>query len=135
MKITSVLRTILLVLLALFFLSAGMSHFTTVEEFMKTVPPFLPFPKLIVQVTGAMEIIFAAGLLWSNFRRQTGLLLSLFLLAVLPANIYMALADIPFNGRDLTDAQLWFRVFLQFPLIALVLWTTGFWVKKKPNAV
>lgn len=124
------MRTVTLCLLALFFFSAGVSHFTEVEAFIKIVPPFLPFPKLIVQVTGAMEMIFAAGLLWPRYCRRTGILLSLFLLAVLPANIYMALADIPFNGRDLTDAQLWFRVVLQFPLIALVLWSTQYWTKE-----
>ena len=131
MRISAVLRTVVLVLLALFFFAAGVSHFTATAEFAKIVPPFLPFPELIVQVTGVMEIVFAVGLLWPKVRRQTGILLSLFLLAVLPANIYMAIADIPFNGRDLTDFQLWFRVGLQFPLIALILWATNFWNKPK----
>lgn len=131
MRISAVLRTVILVLLALFFFAAGLSHFTATAEFARIVPPFLPFPKLIVQVTGVMEIVFAAGLLWPKVRRQTGIFLSLFLLAVLPANIYMAIADIPFNGRDLTDFQLWFRVALQFPLIALILWATNFWHKPK----
>lgn len=125
-----IIKLALCILFALFFLAAGVSHFTEVDNFAKIVPPFLPFPELIVQVTGAMEIIFAMGLLIPKSRRQTGILLSLFLLAVLPANIYMALADIPFNGNDLTTFQLWFRVFLQFPLIALILWATGFWTRR-----
>jgi uncharacterized membrane protein len=131
MKFVPTIQLIFCGLLAVFFLLAGISHFTAVDEFVKIVPPFLPFPKLIVQVTGVMEIIFAVGLIWPKYRRQTGILLSLFLIAVLPANIYMAVADIPFNGRDLTDFQLWFRVVLQFPLIALVLWASGF-RKKTP---
>lgn len=134
MRASGIARTVMLCLFALFFFSAGISHFTKIEAFVKIVPPFLPFPELIVQVTGAMEIIFAGGLLWPKYRRQTGILLSLFLLAVLPANIYMALADIPFNGRDLTIFQLWFRVAMQFPLIALILWATEFWKQKPPNA-
>ena len=112
--------------LAIFFFIAGLFHFTQLDAFVEIVPPFLPFPKLIVQVTGAMEIVFAIGLLIPKLRQKTGLLLSLFLLAVLPANIYMALSDIPFNGRDLTAFQLWLRVALQFPFIALILWATGF---------
>ncbi len=122
----------LCILFALFFFLAGISHFTQLEEFAKIVPPLLPFPKLIVQVTGVMEIVFAAGLLWPKTKYYTGILLALFLLAVLPANIYMALADIPFNGTDLTTFQLWLRVFLQFPLIALILWATGFWERPRP---
>ena len=55
----------------------------------------------------------------------TGLLLSAYLLAVLPANIYMALAQVPLGDTALSPAALWIRVALQFPLIALVLWSTG----------
>lgn len=115
-------------LLAAFFLLAGVFlHFFEAETVAKIVPPFLPFPKLIVILTGVLEILFALGLVWSKWRRLTGIVLSLYLLAVLPANIYMALEGMPLGGRDLTAFQLWFRVTLQFPLIALVLWATGFW--------
>jgi uncharacterized membrane protein len=62
MKFVPTIQLIFCGLLAVFFLLAGISHFTAVDEFVKIVPPFLPFPKLIVQVTGVMEIIFAVGL-------------------------------------------------------------------------
>lgn len=130
MTYKSISQWVLCVLLALFFFAAGLLHFIKVDAFVQIVPPFLPFPKLIVQVTGVMELLFAIGLLVPLFRRVTGILLSLFMFAVLPANIYMAMADIPFNGRDLTDFQLWFRVALQFPLIGIVLWASGFWSTK-----
>ncbi len=118
--------------LALFFLAAGiLLHFMAADEVAKIVPPFLPFPKLIVVVTGVMEILFAIGLIRPKWRRLTGIVLSLYLLAVLPANIHMALAGMPLGGRDLTAFQLWFRVALQFPLIALILWASGFWKKPK----
>lgn len=110
--------------LALFFLFAGIAHFAKVDAFAAIVPPLLPFPKLIVWVTGVMELGFALFLLCPHLRPQTGVLLSLFLLAVLPANIYMAMAGIPFGEAVASPAALWFRVFLQFPLIALILWAT-----------
>lgn len=116
--------------LALFFLAAGvLLHFMSVSEVAKIVPPFLPFPELIVVMTGVMEVMFSVGLIWPKWRRLTGMVLSVYLLAVLPANIYMALEGMPLGGRDLTAFQLWFRVFLQFPLIALILWASGFWEK------
>lgn len=117
-------KTIICWLLAAFFLLAGITHFTQTDSFAAIVPPALPFKHLIVQITGAMELVFAVGLLMPKWRRITGWALSAFLLAVLPANIYMALAGIPF-GELSSPTALWVRVFLQFPLIALVLWACG----------
>lgn len=117
-------KTIICWLLAAFFLLAGITHFTQTDSFAAIVPPALPFKHLIVQITGAMELVFAVGLLVPKWRRITGWALSAFLLAVLPANIYMALAGIPF-GELSSPTALWVRVFLQFPLIALVLWACG----------
>ena len=48
--------------LALFFATAGVLHITETESFARIVPPVLPFPEPIVQVTGAMELTFAVGL-------------------------------------------------------------------------
>lgn len=117
-------KTIICWLLAAFFFLAGITHFTQTDSFAAIVPPALPFKHLIVQITGAMELVFAVGLLVPKWRRITGWALSAFLLAVLPANIYMALAGIPF-GELSSPTALWVRVFLQFPLIALVLWACG----------
>lgn len=118
------IKLALIVLFALFFVSAGIAHFTKVDDFAAIVPPLLPFPKLIVWVTGLMEIGMGVMLLCPHFRPQVGVLLSLFLLAVLPANIYMAMAEIPFGDSVSSPTALWIRVALQFPLIGLIYWTT-----------
>ncbi len=123
-------KTIICFLLAGFFIFAGITHFTQDSVYAEIVPPLLPFPYAIVWITGVMEIIMGIGLLMPRWRRLAGMLLAPFLLAVLPANIYMAIADIPFNGKDLTAAQLWIRVALQFPLIALILWASGGFPRK-----
>ncbi|GHB04464.1 membrane protein [Algimonas arctica] len=117
-------KTLLCWLLAVFFLLAGIAHFTQTASFAAIVPPVLPFKHLIVQVTGAMELAFAVGLVVPSWRRVTGLALSAFLLAVLPANIHMAIVGMPL-GEMSSPIALWFRVFLQFPLIVLVLWACG----------
>ena len=109
---------------ALFFFVAGISHFTADDKFAAIVPPLLPFPYVIVWVTGVMEICFAVMLLCPHFRPRVGVLLGLFLLAVLPANIYMAVAEIPFGETEASPAALWIRVALQFPLIAVIYWCT-----------
>ena len=118
------LRAVVRIALAAFFAVAGVLHFTMTDAFASIVPPALPYPKLIVQVTGVMELAFAPGLLHPATRRATGWALAAYLLAVLPANIYMAVERIPLGGRELSDAVLWVRVAMQFPLIGVVLWAT-----------
>jgi len=117
-------------LLALFFLFAGYAHFASVDAFAAIVPPLLPFPKLIVQVTGVIEIVLAIGLLLPKYRKLSGLLFAPYLLAVLPANIYMAIGTIPLGETAISPTALWIRVALQFPLIALILWASGNFEKK-----
>ncbi len=112
------------IILGLIFLFAGILHFAMDGSFARIVPPFFPDPVMIVWVTGVIELCFAAMLLTGLFLPQTGYLLSLYLLAVLPANIYMAMEEITFGSAYLTPTVLWARVALQFPLIALVLWAT-----------
>lgn len=113
------------ILLAAFFFVAGILHFQLDDAFARIVPPMLPFPLAIVWITGVMELVFAAALVVKWRLPLTGLLLSAYLLAVLPANIYMAIAGIPLGDTALSPAALWTRVALQFPLIALVLWCAG----------
>lgn len=127
---TARVKTALCYLLALFFIMAGIAHFTQDDMFAAIVPPLLPFPYLIVWVTGVIEIILAVGLIWPRYRRLSGLLFAPYLLAVLPANIYMAVAGIPLGDHAASPTALWIRVALQFPLIALILWASGNFTKK-----
>ncbi|MDB2438493.1 DoxX family protein [Hellea sp.] len=112
-------------LFALFFFVAGIMHFVQDDSFAAIVPPVLPFPKLIVWVTGVMELVFAVGLVLPKYRKAAGFWLAPYLLAVLPANIYMAMHNIPLGDMAASPTALWVRVALQFPLIALILWASG----------
>lgn len=124
------IKTIFCYLLALFFFVAGITHFTQDEAYAGIVPPLLPFPFIIVWVTGIMELFFAVGLAIKKFRKISGFWLAPFLLAVLPANIYMAMYNIPLGDMESSSTALWIRVALQFPLIALILWASGNFDKK-----
>ena len=106
------------------------THFTQDEAYAGIVPPLLPFPFIIVWVTGIMELFFPVGLARKKFRKISGFWLAPFLLAVLPANIYMAMYNIPLGDMESSSTALWVRVALQFPLIALILWASGNFDKK-----
>ena len=57
----SLARTLACWALAAFFAVAGVLHFIEMVSFARIVPPLLPYPELIVQVTGAMKLAFATG--------------------------------------------------------------------------
>jgi|SRR5699024_390574 len=106
------------VLYSILLFGAGVLHFVREENFRKIVPKILPFRKFIVLITGVFEIMFAI-LLWVKKGQDiTSKLLALFMLAVLPANIYMAVNRIPIKkGKEANLWILWLRIPLQIPLI------------------
>jgi uncharacterized membrane protein len=91
---------------------------------MRIMPPALPWPRALVLISGAAEFLGGAGLLLRKFRRAAAYGLTLLLVAVFPANIYMAAAHVAFPGF-LGEAWVqWTRLPLQIPLIAWALYYT-----------
>ena len=123
------MKKISISLISIIFLVSGVLHFTHDTELAQITP--LPYALEIVWFTGLIELAFVFFLLLPQYRRTTGILLAVFCLVVLPANINMALNDIPMFGSHVEPLGAWFRVFMQFPLITWILWSTGFWPKSK----
>lgn len=117
------IKLLLRVILAAFFFIAGILHFTNTEIFAAIVPAILPYPLSIVWVSGVMEIGFAIGLLVTRLRPAIGFWLSLYCLAVLPANVQMAI-DNPAIGGEHYQILLYVRIPLQFLLIGIILYAT-----------
>jgi uncharacterized membrane protein len=100
------------------------AHFNSMRpDLVRMVPPAMPNPELMVTFTGLCEIFGAIGLLVPGTRRVAAASLMIFLLAVLPANIYAARADITLRGAAATPLVP--RIALQLFFIALV-WWSGF---------
>lgn len=104
-------------ILAVFFIMAGLLHFLFPEPYSRIVPPFLPMPGLLVFISGIAEIAGGAGLLVPKLQRAAAYGLVLLLLAVFPANIYMAVAHVQFPGLSGAPWAQWLRLPLQIPLI------------------
>jgi uncharacterized membrane protein len=108
--------------LAMMFFFTAAAHFnSTRPDMVAMVPPFVPNPEFMVTFTGIAEILGAIGLLVPRTRRIAGLALILFLLAVLPANIYAAQAGLTIRGSAATP--LIPRVALQLLFIGLLWWS------------
>ena len=86
----------------------------------RMVPPVLPFADATIYLTGALELIGAAGLLMESTRRAAGLCLALLFVFLLPANISAAVADVPFHGGE--ASSLWVRIPEQVLYIAVAVW-------------
>jgi uncharacterized membrane protein len=108
--------------LSLMLVFTGLSHFTFMkEDFVRMMPPSIPWPRAMVYFTGVCEIAGAVGLLLPEFRRAAAYALIAFFLAVLPANIHAARAGITLRGKPAT--RLWLRIPMQILFIAIALWS------------
>ena len=106
------------------FAIAGILHFTHTNKFVQIVPPFVPQPKAMVYISGVFEILGAIGLLIPRYRQQAAFGLVFLLIAVLPANIYMAVKNIQPGGIMNNQIVQWIRIPFQGFLIWCVLWCT-----------
>lgn len=118
----SLLRKVSLGAAAVLFVGAGVLHFRYPESYVKIVPPFLPWPLAMVYISGVAEIAGGIGLLARQLRRYAGWGLAVLLIAVFPANVYMAMDHVPVTANPLPDWILWARLPLQFLLIWWILW-------------
>jgi uncharacterized membrane protein len=101
----------------------AIGHFAFTNGMSMMIPQFIPFKTNLVYLTGLFEILLAIGLLIPKLKVISGWTLIIFLLFMLPANIYASIYNIDyqkgtFNGNGLS--YLWFRIPLQFLFIA---WT------------
>lgn len=97
-------------------LFTAIGHFAFTEGMAMMIPASLPLRVELVYFTGIIEIAAAVGLLLPSLRKTTGWLLILFLVLVLPANIYGALHHVDYQAATFdgnSPSYLWFRVPLQ----------------------
>lgn len=107
----------------LWFFVGGIAHFVATVTEMAIVPPYIPWPRAAVLVSGGFELLGAVGLLWPQTRRAAGLGLFLLTIAVTPAHIYMLQAPTLFPAIPVW--ALWLRLPIQLALLALIAWCTA----------
>ncbi len=84
------IKKIFLVLLALFFIYGGINHFLKPDFYLTMMPPYLPFHRELVYLSGVIEILCGILLFIPRTRTYGAWLSILTLIAIFPANIYMA---------------------------------------------
>ena len=109
-------------LAAIGFIAAGANHFRNEDFYTRIVPPSFPNPRLLVQISGIAEIVGGVGIVVPRLRWASGWGLIALLIAVFPANVYMAMEPVKAAGGDFPRWMLYLRLPLQAVFIAWVAW-------------
>lgn len=112
----SLIATLGLYTLALFLLIAGVTHFTRPRFYTRLLPLWLPAHRLLVAITGLLEIALAIGLLLPATQSIAAWITIAMLVAYLLVHIHM-LVDSD-AGMGLPRWGLVVRLLAQFALIA-----------------
>ena len=109
-----------MIVMGVFYISIGVSHFTSPIWYVQIVPPYLPYKLELVYISGLLEILFGGMLFFKETRFLAGWGLILLLIAVYPANIYLAQT----NGAAMNTTPLiaWGRLPVQFIFVGLAYW-------------
>ncbi|GGK77389.1 DoxX family protein [Haloarcula sebkhae] len=113
--------------MALLYVAAGGLHFVVPDLYVQIVPPVLPAPLALVYLSGVAEIAVGLGLLVPRTRSYAAWATIALLLAIFPANVYMAVSMVTIEGTgggDPSALARWARLPLQGVLILWAYWYT-----------
>ncbi len=115
------------VAMGLLFILASSLHFMAHDAEVKIIPPFLPLRREAVYITGMLEFLGGVGLLVPNrkVQRASSWGLTALLVAIFPANVYQAVANVRLGGFMNSQIYLWGRLPFQIVFIAWALWCTS----------
>lgn len=119
-------KVVMKYLLVVVYVAAGVNHFVNPEFYLKMMPPYLPWHLALVYISGVAEIVLGLLVLFPRFTQLAGWGLIALLIAVFPANVYMA--QNPHLFPDLNQTALLIRLPIQLLLIWWAWWAT------RPNA-
>lgn len=104
------------------FVLAGLNHFVNPDFYVRIMPPYLPWHLALVYVSGIAEVALGALLLVPRWSRLAAWGLVALLVAIFPANVYMAMHPEAFP--DVAPLLLYVRLPLQGVLILWAWWYT-----------
>lgn len=110
------------VAMAALFLFTGTDHFLNPGRYVAMIPPVLPAPLALTYISGFCELAGAIGLLFPWTRRLAAWGLVALLVAIFPANIYVAFAGISVEGLPTARWYYWVRLPIQFIFFAWAAW-------------
>lgn len=112
--------------IAIMLVFTGIAHFTKTELMIEMMPDIVPFKREMVYLTGILELAASAGLVMNRISKLTSILLIVFFLAVLPANIIGSIRQVELGGMEQGIKYLYFRIPLQ---LIFIFWVYYFGIR------
>src|SRR5262245_24379031 len=118
-------KQVLLWVMAIFYVLAGVNHFRDPGFYMPMMPPYLPAHAALVFLSGVAGVVSGVAVLLPPLRRLAAWGIIALLIAIFPANLHIALNNIPLGGAtEGMGVWNWVRLPFQLVLIAWAWWYT-----------
>jgi len=111
-----------LIFVGLSFIAAGIPHFTHPEFYAPMMPDYLPWHNELIFTSGIFEVLGGLGMFVPRTRQFASLGLIALLFAVFPANLHVAVNEVPMIDGPINPTLLWGRLPFQLIFIYMVWW-------------
>ena len=118
-------KSILIIISSIFYTIVGVKHFIEPDYFLSIIPPYLPFHIELVYISGFFEILFGLMILFPKYRYYGSIGLILLLIAIFPANIYLAQSK---EAQEAIDASQQIAIW-RLPIQGILIWI-AYWIRK-----
>ena len=120
----NILKCISIYVMSILYIYVGINHFIDTKSFLIIIPHYLQTIGLeIIYLSGIFEIILGILLIIPKYRKIASYGIILLLIAVYPANIYLAFNEEPQNLMGISSFMAsWVRLPLQFIFLGLAYW-------------
>ena len=108
--------------MGIIYIIAGLNHFWHPGFYVKMLEGFLPYPVALVNISGVAEILCGLGLLIPNTRKAAAWGTIALLIAIIPANINMAMHPANFGFSPI-------GLYLRLPIQLLLIWLAYIYTK------
>jgi uncharacterized membrane protein len=111
--------------MAVFYILAGLMHFVQPDYYRPMMPPYLPWHAFLIYLSGLAELGLGTAVLIPSIRPLAAWGIILLLIAIFPANIHIAMHNVPvFGATEGAGIGNWIRLPFQAVLIAWAWWYT-----------
>ena len=110
--------------MSLSYVGVGISHFIKPSFFLTIMPPYLPFHLELVYLSGFFEVALGLLILFKKTRKLASWGLILLLIAVFPANIYLAQSLEAQHALNISKEMSIVRLPFQLVFIGISYWFT-----------
>jgi len=116
------LKKLSLLLLVILYVGAGVNHFIHPEFYASIMPPYIPAPLFMVELSGVAEFALGILLIPVSTRKWAAWLIAIMLIVFISVHVFMLQQAYTVENYNISVRAAWTRLLLQPFLIFWVLW-------------